>query len=162
MRHDNDMIEWHLRPADKADAGAIADCLAAAYADYRSRIPDLPAVSEGVEDHIERDHVWVAEIEDEIVGALIVVPDEEFVLLANVAVHPDQRGKGLGRALIGRAEADCLELGLREVRLRTHADIPENIGLYSRLGWRETSREGNIIHMKKVLLGGRWARVPTE
>ena len=56
---------------------------------------------------------------------------------------------GLGRALIDRAEQDCLNLGLHEIRLSTHEAMPQNVVIYSHLGWRETGRSDNKVRMSK-------------
>ncbi len=96
--------------------------------------------------------VWLAEERGAILGALVLVPSDGFLLLANVAVHPHVRGKGLGRHLLKHAEAVAHDLGYEELRLTTHADMTETVGLYLRNGWRETEREGRRVSMRKTLL----------
>ena len=140
-----------IRRAQASDAEALSNCIDAAYSIYASRISDLPAVSEGISEAIEVHRVWVAQIEHDIVGGMILVLRDDFMILENVAVHPENTGVGLGKALLERAEADCAELGLHEIRLSTHEDIPENVRLYEHLGWQETSRSGNKVHMSKQL-----------
>ena len=154
MRHNDRMAEWRLRQAEARDARALSECVEAAYSIYAARITDLPAVSEGISDDIRDHRVWVAETDRDIVGGIILIPQQDFVLLANVAVRPECSGMGLGRALLQLAEAECLKLGLADLRLSTHAGIPENIRLYEHLGWRETGRAGNKVEMRKTL-GGR-------
>lgn len=145
------MADWHLRRATPDDGEALSDCIEAAYAIYSTRVPDLPAVSEGVADDITHHRVWVIEMDQKIVGGIIMIPKDGYMFLANVAVHPSHAGIGLGRTLMERADSDCLKLGMRELRLNTHVDIPENVDLYSHLGWQETGRTGNKVHMKKTL-----------
>ena len=145
------MTNFTIRRAQPSDAEALADCIDAAYSIYASRINDLPPVSEGISEAIEAHRVWVAEIEHNIVGGMILIPRDGFMILENVAVHPKHTGIGLGKALLERAEADCSELGLHEIRLSTHVDIPENVRLYEHLGWQETSRSANKVHMSKAL-----------
>lgn len=145
------MKNWHLRRANSDDADAFASCIDAAYAIYATRVTDLPAVSEGIGDDIAHHRAWVAEIALEIVGGIVLVPQNDHLLLANVAVHPAKRGLGIGRALMAQADADCLALGLRELRLSTHVEIPENVALYAHLGWSETERTGNKVRMRKRL-----------
>ena len=140
-----------IRRAEAKDSDALADCIEAAYSIYADRIRDLPAVSEGVAQAIDKHRVWVAEIGGQIVGGLVLVPHEDFLLLENIAVRPESAGSGLGRALIERAEQDCVDLGLGEIRLSTHQDMPENVAIYLRLGWKETSRSGNKVHMSKSI-----------
>ncbi|MDJ0828100.1 MAG: GNAT family N-acetyltransferase [Rhodobacter sp.] len=129
------MSSHTLRRANERDADALAACIDAAYSIYADRMVDLPAVSEGVEDAIRNHRVWVIEVDSEIVGGIVLVPNEDFLMLENIAVRPEVAGSGLGRALIARAEQDCRELGLNEIRLSTHTGMPENVAIYERLGW---------------------------
>ena len=143
--------DWSIRRADLRDADALSKCLDAAYAPYAERIDDLPAVSADCAKEIAEHQVWVAETATDIVGGLVLMPEDGFLLLANVAVHPDQKGRGLGRALMEHAEAEAKNQRYRELRLSTHVKMPENLCLYTHLGWVETGRTGNKITMRKIL-----------
>ncbi len=145
------MSNWTLRKAEQRDADALAACIDAAYAPYAKRIPDLPAVAADCAAEIATYQVWLAEIDGALVGGLVLIPEQDFMRLANVAVHPDHKGIGLGRALIALAETQALDQGYRELRLTTHVDMPENIRLYEHLGWQEDHREGNKVSMKKTI-----------
>ncbi len=145
------MSNWTLRKAEQRDADALAACIDAAYAPYATRIPDLPAVAADCAAEIATYQVWLAEIDGALVGGLVLIPEQDFMRLANVAVHPDHKGIGLGRALIALAETQALDQGYRELRLTTHVDMPENIRLYEHLGWQEDHREGNKVSMKKTI-----------
>ena len=138
-------------PAVAEDAATLIRCIKAAYAEYKDRVADLPAVAEGVPDDITANRVWVAEVDGNVVGGLVLIKKDGFAILANVAVDPRNAGRGLGRALIEHAEAMCREAGLSDLRLATHVGMPENIRLYRRLGWRESGRSGNKVHMTKRL-----------
>lgn len=143
-----------LRRAEPRDAAALTACIAAAYSVYAGRVRDLPPVSEGVAEEIGANLVWVAEVGGRIAGGIMLVPRDGFLQLANVAVAPESAGQGIGRALIALAEAECRKLGLTEMRLTTHVDMPGNVRRYERLGWVETARTGNKVHMSKRLPGG--------
>ncbi|WP_282605377.1 GNAT family N-acetyltransferase [Pelagibius sp. Alg239-R121] len=145
------MVAWNIRRARQQDATALSICIDAAYSIYASRIVDLPAVSSGISDDIEKNVVWVAEQNESIVGGMILIPMEEFALLANVAVDPRCAGLGLGRRLIELAESETLGLGKRELRLTTHLAMPGNVRLYAHLGWWELGRSGNKVYMTKFL-----------
>lgn len=145
------MGNWIIRRAEHRDAEALSACLDAAYAQYAARIADLPPVSADCADEIARFQVWLAEVANDVVGGLVLVPQDGFMRLANVAVHPDHRGAGLGRAFMELAEAEAREQGYVELRLNTHAKMPENIRLYGHLGWEQTARDGNKVFMKKML-----------
>lgn len=140
-----------LRRAVLGDAVALGDCFDAAYAQYAARIDDLPPMSAACAEDIANHQVWVAEIDDTIVGGLVLIPRDGFMLLANVAVHPNQRGGGIGQRLLQLAESETRKYGLTELRLNTHVDMPENVRLYARNGWDQVGQQGNKISMKKTL-----------
>jgi N-acetylglutamate synthase-like GNAT family acetyltransferase len=145
------MPNWTIRRAEKKDAAALADCFDAAYSIYAPRITDLPAVSDGIEDDIERNVVWVVARDNQVIGGLVLLPKEDHVVLANVAIDPSATGAGLGRAFMDLAEAEARKLGHEKLRLSTHVDMPENVQLYEHLGWHEIGRSGNKVHMEKSL-----------
>ena len=145
------MANWTIRRADVRDANGLSRCFDAAYAQYSERIDDLPSMSENCAEEIAQYLVWVAEAEGAIVGGLVLVPSDGFLLLANVAVHPDNRGSGIGQRLLTLAETEAVDRGYAEMRLNTHADMPEIIRLYERNGWLQVSRQGKTIKMRKNL-----------
>ncbi|MEP1699207.1 MAG: GNAT family N-acetyltransferase [Paracoccaceae bacterium] len=111
----------------------------------------MPAVSDGCAEDIVTNQVWVAVNGDEVVAGLVLIARDGFMKLANLAVHPDHAGKGLGRELITLAERETKRQGYVEMRLNTHVDMPENVRLYQRLGWAEVSRSGSTVSMAKHL-----------
>lgn len=147
------MENWTIRRAKASDALALATRIDAAYSYIAERGITLPAVSEGIAGDIGNNVVWVAVLEDRIVGGLILIPRENYVVIANVAVEPSATGLGLGRALMNQAETEARNLGQRKLKLSTHIDIPENVELYEHLGWQETGRSGDKVQMEKLLVG---------
>lgn len=89
---------------------------------------------------IERECVYVVSDEQGPAGILVLVPEEETMLLDNVAVHPRVQGRGHGKALIAFAESAAREKRLSAIRLYTNEAMTENITLYRRLGFVETHR----------------------
>lgn len=140
-----------IRRAELSDADALRSCIDAAYARYVDRIADLPPVSDGCAKEIARNQVWVADAGGEIVGGLFLIAGEDFIKLANLAVHPDHGGKGIGRTLIECGEREARRQGYDEMRLNTHVDMPENVQLYSHFGWEEISRGGTTVTMRRRL-----------
>ncbi len=145
------MGRGQIRKAELSDAESLAACIDAAYAKYQSRIHDMPAVSEGCAEEIANHQVWVATIDNYIVGGLFLIPNDEFMKLANLAVHPAYGGKGIGGKLMALLEQTAREQGLFELRLNTHVAMPENVELYTHLGWKEIARGGNTVSMSKCL-----------
>ncbi|MDF1671795.1 MAG: GNAT family N-acetyltransferase [Roseovarius sp.] len=140
-----------LRKATLEDAGALVQCIDSAYAKYPNRIPDMPLVSSGIAEEITQNQVWVAVEEGEIVAGLFLVPKDGFMKLANLAVHPNHGGKGIGRKLTELSESEARRQGYNEMRLNTHVAMPENVQLYEHLGWEVAARNNNTVSMRKCL-----------
>lgn len=148
------MNTCQIRRAGPEDTDGLTACIGAAYADYLGRIADLPPVTEGIGDDIARHRVFVAERGHLILGGLVLVEHHGALHLANIAVHPDAQGQGLGGALMAQADRVAQALGYGEMRLATHVEMPGNMALYSHLGWCETGRTGNKVEMAKSVSGG--------
>ncbi|MEW7008661.1 GNAT family N-acetyltransferase [Lentilitoribacter sp. EG35] len=151
------MTKFTIRRATLKDTQPLTSCIDAAYAGFLAKGIELPPVSEGIADDITNNIVWVAEKNEWIIGGLILVVNSDHAQshaakLANIAVHPSAGGLGIGRALITTCGRYVRDLGLSELHLATHKDMPENVGLYEHLGWHVTGAEGNKIFMTKALI----------
>ena len=85
---------------------------------------------------------------------MIAQPDH--LLIENLAVRPDQQGKGLGDILLKHAEDFANSLGLGEMRLYTNAMFAANLAFYAKRGYAEFRREtlapGAVaVHMRKPI-----------
>ncbi|HYX87301.1 MAG TPA: GNAT family N-acetyltransferase [Gaiellales bacterium] len=130
-----------LRRANAADGEAMHRLVEEAYAVYVGRIGRRPAPMDA--DHgaaIAAGRVTVIEAEGRVVGAIVLVPAEDHLLVENIAVHPSAQGRGLGRLLMDHAEEQARGLGVLELRLYTNERMVENLEWYPRLGYRETGR----------------------
>ncbi|MEU3602842.1 GNAT family N-acetyltransferase [Streptomyces sp. NPDC006798] len=142
------------RPAVTADVPLVKAVTDAAYHHYIDRIGTVPAPMKA--DHtadVAAGRVFV--IGEPVLGVIVLVPREDHLFLESVAVHPDARGSGLGRALLRLAETRARELGLPEIRLYTNALMWENQNLYARYGYEITERRVDgpydRIHYRKPL-----------
>jgi ribosomal protein S18 acetylase RimI-like enzyme len=84
-------------------------------------------------------YVWIED--DRIVGNLTLIPflhkAEWRYLIANVAVHPDYRRRGIGRMLTERALEHIHDHGAKSAWLQVREDNPIAHQLYSSLGFHE-------------------------
>lgn len=115
------------------------------------RLPDLPDVSAGIAEEIAAGTVTVAERAGQPVGAIIVHVSGSRAHLVNVATDPGERGRGTVRALIDHALRAARAEGAQVIALATHVAMPENVTLYTRLGWQEMGREGKRVLMERAL-----------
>ncbi|GFE13462.1 GCN5 family N-acetyltransferase [Streptomyces glebosus] len=67
------------------------------------------------------------------VGYLLWEPVDGCTHIEQVSVHPDQAHRGIGRALINRAEQDG---GRAALTLTTFTEVPWNAPYYARIGFR--------------------------
>lgn len=139
----------NLRKAVIADTSSLAACIQNAYARYEGHIDNLPDFADGIEEDILNAQTWVLTSENAIIATLILMPQKDFLKLANLAVHQDHAGKGVGRQLLQFAEKEAQRQGYREIRLNTHVEMQDNIQLYQHLGWSVISRQGITVRMSK-------------
>lgn len=125
----------------------------AAYGAFENRLKGvtLPPLTVNYEDEIREFPVWVAETDLTIIGGLILMPGEGCMSVANLAVQPRFQGKGVGRALMAKAEAEAKALKFSVLRLSTHVALTKNVEFYVQLGWSETGRDETRIYMQKSI-----------
>jgi GNAT superfamily N-acetyltransferase len=149
--------EYTLRPAEDDDASRIAALVDASYRPYIDRIgfPPRPMLDDYTQ-VIRHSRVTVAETQAALVGVIVLNTDNEGFFIDNVAVHPSQRGKGVGKALLEFAEAEARRAGFDSIYLYTHEKMTENIARYSRIGYQEFDRRDqggfSIVYMRKPLV----------
>jgi GNAT superfamily N-acetyltransferase len=86
-----------------------------------------------------REAAWIAEVGRRRMGCIFCVTDPEHeatALLRILLVHPDARGRNLGRRLIGECLEFASEVGYRRVRLWTNHPLVAARRLYLERGFR--------------------------
>jgi GNAT superfamily N-acetyltransferase len=139
------------------DLRAVEEIVQAAYGKYVPRLGRKPVpMLDDYRTLIEEGHVYVVEHDGAVKGILVLIPEEDVMLLDNVAVAPAAQGLGLGRTMLKFAERLAIDRGYRRIRLFTNEAMVENIALYSRSGYLETHRaeEKGVrrVHMAKLLV----------
>lgn len=93
-----------------------------------------------------KDYFAVAEVEGKIVGSIVINGlSDETAQVRWFLVHPDARGQGLGRRLIGGALAFCRERGFKKVTLWTISELKAAAHLYRQAGFVVTREETHEI-----------------
>lgn len=90
-------------------------------------------------DHLD-DLVFVAQSEEEIVGAVMAGYDGVRGWIYSLAVLPEFRRRGIGRALVEHAEKSLAQLGCLKINLQVRSDNGEVIAFYERLGFLTEDR----------------------
>ena len=146
-----------LRRAEPADASAVRELTRAAYAKWVpvsgcEPLPMTADYNQAVSRHIIDLHEECGEL-----SALIeMVVETGHLLIENIAVRPDQQGKGIGDRLVRHAEAVATSFNLREIQLYTNAAFVSNIVFYKKRGYQEYDRKTmpsgrTAVFMRKTL-----------
>jgi len=105
-----------------------------------------------------RERAWVAELEDERVGMVMLVRlDDATAKLRILLVEPEFRGRGVGSALV----AECLKFaraaGYRRVTLWTDSGLDPARHIYRREGFRLVGSEPHLLY-GEGLVAETWER----
>lgn len=144
---------WRIRRAETEDAGALRRCMEASYTPYVEQLRGvrLPPMDLDYADEIQHYPTWVAVADGEAVGGMTMMFTDDHASIANVAVHPEYQGQGLGQALMRLAEEEAVERGYTEIRLATHVQLVDNVAVYRHLGWKELNRDNKRVYMVKTV-----------
>jgi putative acetyltransferase len=155
-----------IRRATRGDASAIAAVLHTAFVEYEHRYTQeafaAPTPSaELLSERMEEGPVWVALQEEQIVGTVSAVPEEQACYLRSMAILPAARGQRIGTRLLEQVEQCAREQGVDCLYLRTTPFLERAIRLYEHCGFRR-SEEGPLTlfgtplftMMKSLPVGG--------
>jgi ribosomal protein S18 acetylase RimI-like enzyme len=95
----------------------------------------MPSIAIDKKLEAKDDLFFVARLEGKIVGTILAGYDGHRGWLYSVAVHPSHRQKGLGSALVRRAEQALTERGCMKLNLQVMSGNESVDGFYESLGY---------------------------
>jgi GNAT superfamily N-acetyltransferase len=133
------MTSPRIKFASEQDSSQLASL--AGQLGYPSSADQVATRLAGILSHPDQ-AVFVAEVEGRIAGwvhvyACPTVESELYAEIGGLVVDENQRGQGVGRALMARAEAWALGLGIHEVRLRSNIIRNEAHQFYEAIGYEK-------------------------
>jgi GNAT superfamily N-acetyltransferase len=143
-----------FRPATREDVDAIRHLVRAAYARWvpligREPMPMRVDYAVAIAEH---DFDLLCD-GDTIVGLIETQHRPDHLWIENVAVRPENQGKGFGRKLLAWAEKRAAIAGTGEIRLLTNEAFAANVALYRKVGYRIDRTEpfmgGTTVYMSK-------------
>ncbi len=137
-----------IRPSSPADGERLRAIERAA--GERFREVDLAAIAadepmsvDELAVYADAGRSWVAAIQgdgaEQVVGYVVLEVVDGNAHVEQISVDPAVQGRGIGRALLERADEYARSHGLGAVTLTTFRDVPWNAPLYAHLGFRELS-----------------------
>jgi ribosomal protein S18 acetylase RimI-like enzyme len=133
-----------MRLARPGEAEAVGALVEAAFSRHIAAVGQRPAPMD--DDHAARiaqgqQYVVDGDQPGTLAASIVLVQEDGYLVVNNVAVAPDRQRQGHGRALLAFAEDEARRRGLPEIRLHTHARMADNLIMYPRLGYVEAGRE---------------------
>ena len=143
-----------IRPAVLEDAARIRDLTRAAYAKWVALIGREPLPMQADYERAVAEHtIDLLIVDGALAGLVETILRPDHLWIENVAVAPEQQGRGFGRLLLAHAEQRAIHAGRPEIRLLTNQAFAANLELYARRGYivnrTEPFRGGTTVHMSK-------------
>lgn len=158
VRHD----VFEIRRAQVTDAGAIAGCLGAGFAQHRDQYTpgayaDTVLNSDGVLRRLQEMCLFVAVSDGEIVGTIGCMVNGLEGHLRGMAVLPGWQGTGVALALLRTAEAELQKNGCSCITLDTTAPLMRAVRFYVKNEYSASGRVADFFGMplyeyRKLLL----------
>ena len=145
---------FEIRPAVLGDAAGIRALTRAAYAKWVALIGREPLPMQADYERAVAEHtIDLLIVDDALAGLVETIVRPDHLWIENVAVAPEQQGRGFGRLLLDHAERRAIHAGRPEIRLLTNQAFAANLELYARRGYivnrTEPFRGGTTVHMSK-------------
>jgi [ribosomal protein S18]-alanine N-acetyltransferase len=118
-------------------------------------------------DHNQVARCWVLREDGRLVGYLCLWEIADELHITNLAVHPGQRHRGLGRQMLAATLDDARQRGIRVCLLEVRPSNAEAVALYESFGFRVVGRRrgyyydtGEDALVMEIQLGGSRAGTP--
>lgn len=99
----------------------------------------------------DKERLWVAEKNEQIIGSVGVIESSQLqARLRWLLVDPENRGLGLGRALVDEAIVFCKRCGYKSVFLETFSELTVAGRLYKSTGFKVTEEKTQHLFGKTV------------
>jgi GNAT superfamily N-acetyltransferase len=143
-----------IRPAALADAPRIRDLTRAAYAKWVALIGREPLPMQADYERAVAEHaIDLLIVDGALAGLIETILRPDHLWIENVAVAPEQQGRGYGRLLLDHVEKRAVEAGRFQIRLQTNQAFAANLELYAKRGYivnrTEPFRGGTTVFMSK-------------
>jgi GNAT superfamily N-acetyltransferase len=143
-----------IRQAVLKDAASIRDLTRAAYAKWVALIGREPLPMQADYERAVVEHtIDLLIVDGALAGLVETILRSDHLWIENVAVAPEQQGRGFGHLLLAHAERRAIHAGRPEIRLLTNQAFAANLELYARRGYSinrtEPFRGVTTVHMSK-------------
>ena len=133
---------FKIQLATPNDAAEITALVNAAYSKWIPIIGGKPMpMTANYAELIAKDYVYVVREGAALIGVLVIWELDDALYIDNIAVAPEQQGRGIGDRMLAFAEEKAREMNLRTMTLLTNAKMESNQAYYRKHGYVETRRQ---------------------
>jgi GNAT superfamily N-acetyltransferase len=144
MDKSNPPSNIQVRLATVDEAAHVASVLHEAFVEYKSlytpeAFTATILTADRIRERWSEGPVWVAQLDDRLVGTVAAVLEDDSLYIRSMAVLPNDRGKGVGRLLLEHVERFAATKGARRMLLCTTPFLLQAIRLYEQYGFQRIS-----------------------
>lgn len=100
----------------------------------------------------EKQRIWVVESSGKVIGCIAIVKNSyDESQLRWFILHPDQRGKGLGKALVAEAVDFSRKMGYKRVILWTFNELEVAIAIYKKFGFVKKEEKAHHLWGRELV-----------
>jgi very-short-patch-repair endonuclease/predicted N-acetyltransferase YhbS len=159
---------FRVRQAEWADVEALHALTQAAYAEYAGTATPSMATAETLRD--VREKFWAGNFRavvveadgGKIVGAARFRVDSDGLYFFRLCVHPEFRGHGIARKLLGWLEEEGERWRARKLRCQVRLIVPRNVALYRNAGFEVVSEHTVVRGGNEVPVATMEKRLPED
>jgi len=123
-----------MKCTDASDAPLIHDLMIKAFTKYKDDVPPSSALEETVESIanalIEGEKGLIAYLDENPVGMVRFQLQENGICFYRLSVIPEERSKGIGKALLSKLEVLAKQKAISTVSCKVRFTADQNIALY--------------------------------
>lgn len=132
-----------IRPYFEAtDQYSLIEIFSEAFGDLREESIELIHFNTSTEGRI----LWVAQIDNEIVGTVTSSKEGEVQWISALAVHPEKQGLGIGTTLLNWVKDFTIRSGEKLVMLEVEAENERALEVYERAGFLKATQVDYFIY----------------
>ena len=146
-----------IRPIQTTDNAILAKILRSCFHDYEVKCTAGTVYQDPTTDDLfslfqtPKYQLWVAELENKIVGCCGIFPTENLpencTELVKFYISENGRGKGIGKALLEKTIESAKELGYSQIYLESIPEFSTAVSIYEKQGFKFLEKPlGNSGH----------------
>lgn len=138
-----------IRPYQAKDSEKLNTLAVSAFEQFQHQYPEWQRFKTAISKMSELNtsgQIWVAEISDQLVGAVALIPpakhhsphfEEDWAVIRMLVVSPDFRNQGIGKALLSHCLSEAKHASFSTIGIHTSPIMDAALTLYLKSGFQK-------------------------